>query len=190
MANQPMTREQRRRAKAQVVAAMNQGQSWQVAVASVGLPISRATAYRGPRRVQLEGETALEDQRCLLAHRVLCLPCQITAATAPSGASRSALWPPCRHGRAAPAREVAQRSFLPIDRHRPRTRVDFKGRSVPCCSASPLCGPGHPCIPPLSFIRVAIMSSPSSGASSRGRAACLTTLAQSVAALREMVAVS
>jgi len=41
-----MTREQRRNAKAQVVATMNQGQSWQKAVASVDLPISRATAYR------------------------------------------------------------------------------------------------------------------------------------------------
>jgi transposase len=63
MSNQPMTREQRRSAKAQVVAAMNQGQSWQKAVASVGLPISRATAYRWQRRVQVEGETALQDHR-------------------------------------------------------------------------------------------------------------------------------
>jgi len=51
-----MAREQRRTAKAQLVAAMNQGQSWQKAVASVGLPISRATAYRWQRRVQMEGE--------------------------------------------------------------------------------------------------------------------------------------
>ncbi len=63
MSNQPMTREQRRIAKAQVVAAMNQGQSWQEAVASAGLSVSRATAYRWQRRVQLEGETALDDQR-------------------------------------------------------------------------------------------------------------------------------
>lgn len=63
MSNQSMTREQRRRAKAQLVASMNQGQSWQVAAASVGLPISRATAYRWQRRVQVEGETALDDQR-------------------------------------------------------------------------------------------------------------------------------
>lgn len=61
--NQPMTREQRRGTKAQVVAAMNQGQSWQKAVASVGLPISRATAYRWQRRVRWEGEAALDDQR-------------------------------------------------------------------------------------------------------------------------------
>lgn len=61
--NQPMTREQRRTAKAQLVAAMNQGQPWEEAVASVGLPISRATAYRWQRRVQMEGETALDDQR-------------------------------------------------------------------------------------------------------------------------------
>jgi transposase len=63
MLNQPLTREQRRTAKAQVVATMNQGQSWQAAVASVGLPISRATAYRLQRRVRLEGEAALDDQR-------------------------------------------------------------------------------------------------------------------------------
>jgi transposase len=61
--NQPMTREHRRNAKAQVVATMNQGQSWQKAVASVDLPISRATAYRWHRRVQVEGEMALDDQR-------------------------------------------------------------------------------------------------------------------------------
>ena len=61
--NQSMTREQRRNAKAQVVASMNQGQSWQTAVASVGLPISRATAYRWQRHMQVEGETALNDQR-------------------------------------------------------------------------------------------------------------------------------
>lgn len=61
--NQPMTRKPRRTAKAQVVATMNQGQSWQTAVASVDLPISRARAYRGPRRVHLEGESALADQR-------------------------------------------------------------------------------------------------------------------------------
>ena len=63
LVNQPMTCEQRRNAKAQVVATMNQGQSWQEAVASVGLSISRATAYRWQRRVQVEGETALDDQR-------------------------------------------------------------------------------------------------------------------------------
>ncbi len=61
--NQPLTREQRRTAKAQVVAAMNQGQSWQEAVARGGLPMSRATAYRWQRRVRWEGEAALDDQR-------------------------------------------------------------------------------------------------------------------------------
>ena len=61
--NRPMTREQRHTAKAQLVAAMNQGQSWQKAAASVELPISSATAYRWQWRVHLEGETALDDQR-------------------------------------------------------------------------------------------------------------------------------
>lgn len=63
MSNKLLTREQRRTAKAQVVATMNQGQSWQEAVARVGLSISRATAYRLQQRVRLEGETALDDQR-------------------------------------------------------------------------------------------------------------------------------
>lgn len=63
MSNHPLTREQRRTAKAQLVATMNQGRSWQEAVASLGLSFSRATAYRLHRRVQLEGETALDDQR-------------------------------------------------------------------------------------------------------------------------------
>jgi transposase len=58
-----MTQEQQRTAKARLVAMMNQGQSWQEATAFVGLPISRATAYRLQRRVQLEGETALDDRR-------------------------------------------------------------------------------------------------------------------------------
>jgi transposase len=61
--NPSMTREQQRTAKARLVAMMNQGQSWQEAAVFVGLPISRATAYRLQRRVRLEGETALEDQR-------------------------------------------------------------------------------------------------------------------------------
>jgi transposase len=63
MSNKLLTREQRHTAKAQVVATMNQGQSWQEAVARVGLSISRATAYRLQQRVRLEGETALDDQR-------------------------------------------------------------------------------------------------------------------------------
>jgi transposase len=63
MSNKLLTREQRRTAKAQVVATMNQGQPWQEAVARAGLSISRATAYRLQQRVRLEGETALDDQR-------------------------------------------------------------------------------------------------------------------------------
>ena len=58
-----MTQEHQRTAKARLVAMMNQGQSWQEATASVGLPMSRATAYRLQRRVRLEGETALDDHR-------------------------------------------------------------------------------------------------------------------------------
>jgi hypothetical protein len=41
-------------------------------------------------------------------------------------------------------------------------------RSVPCCSASPLHGPGHPCTPTKSSTPVALRSSPLHGASWRG----------------------
>lgn len=50
-------------AKAQLVAQMEAGQSWQAAAASVGLQTSRATAYRLLRRVRTEGAVALDDQR-------------------------------------------------------------------------------------------------------------------------------
>ncbi|HTD18855.1 MAG TPA: helix-turn-helix domain-containing protein [Ktedonobacteraceae bacterium] len=55
--------EQSRQAKAQVVALMNQGTSWQEAIAVAGLSMSRATAYRLQRRVNELGETALDDGR-------------------------------------------------------------------------------------------------------------------------------
>jgi hypothetical protein len=45
---------------------------------------------------------------------------------------------------------------------------DVKGRSLPCGSASPLHGPGHPCTPTKSFTHVALRSSPSRGESSPG----------------------
>ncbi len=58
-----MDREQHRAAKAALVAAMNQGQDWHAAAAAAGLSTSRTAAYRLRRRVQLEGDAALEDGR-------------------------------------------------------------------------------------------------------------------------------
>jgi transposase len=52
-----------RAAKAQLVAQMQAGQSWQAAATSVGVQTSRATAYRLLRRVRTEGAAALDDQR-------------------------------------------------------------------------------------------------------------------------------
>ncbi len=59
----PLNREQRRAAKARLVAAMEDGRSWQEAVALAGLTVSRATAYRVRRQVHLEGDSALDDGR-------------------------------------------------------------------------------------------------------------------------------
>ena len=58
-----METEERRAAKAQLVTHMLQGQPWYVAVAAVGLHVSRATAYRLLQRVRTEGEAALTDGR-------------------------------------------------------------------------------------------------------------------------------
>ncbi len=56
-------REERRAAKAQLVAGMNAGLSWQEAAAAAGITTSEATAFRLRRRVQQEGEDALDDHR-------------------------------------------------------------------------------------------------------------------------------
>ncbi len=58
-----MERAAHRVAKAQLVAQMQAGQSWQAAATSVGVQTSRATAYRLLRRVRIEGAVALDDQR-------------------------------------------------------------------------------------------------------------------------------
>jgi transposase len=58
-----METEERRAAKAQLVRHMLQGQPWHVAAASVGLHVSRSTAYRLQQRVRTEGEAALADGR-------------------------------------------------------------------------------------------------------------------------------
>ena len=58
-----MDRAARRSAKAQLVAEMLHGSSWQEAARSVGLQASRTTAYRLLHRVRTEGTGALDDQR-------------------------------------------------------------------------------------------------------------------------------
>jgi hypothetical protein len=58
-----MDQVERRRAKAQLVANMAEGQSWREAAAEVGLVLSRSAAYRLAQRARREGATALEDHR-------------------------------------------------------------------------------------------------------------------------------
>jgi transposase len=58
-----MNKEQYHAAKAQLVAGMQKGQSWQQAKASAGLQISQSNAYRLWLAVRKRGETALSDGR-------------------------------------------------------------------------------------------------------------------------------
>jgi transposase len=58
-----MDKDQRRAAKAQLVAGMQTGQSWQTAAAQAGLQISQSNAYRLWAAFRQRGETALNDGR-------------------------------------------------------------------------------------------------------------------------------
>src|SRR6266702_6558962 len=58
-----MDREERCAAKAQMVAQMQIGQSWQEAATRAGVQTSRTAAYRLLQRVRIEGAIALRDQR-------------------------------------------------------------------------------------------------------------------------------
>src|SRR5713101_2377105 len=58
-----MDKEQLRATRAQLVACMQEGHSWQVAAARTGIQISRSTAYRLCQRVREQGEVALQDRR-------------------------------------------------------------------------------------------------------------------------------
>ncbi len=58
-----LDREERRAAKARLVAGMNAGLSWSEAAAAAGITTSEATAYRLRRRFQQEGTQALDDHR-------------------------------------------------------------------------------------------------------------------------------
>ena len=61
--NHVMEKEQRREAKQHLVVLMHQGISWKEAIATVGVHISRSTAYRWVQGVQSRGEAALLDRR-------------------------------------------------------------------------------------------------------------------------------
>lgn len=58
-----MDRQACRAAKAQLIAGMQAGQSWQEAAQRAGVQTSRTAAYRLLQRVRTEGAAALEDQR-------------------------------------------------------------------------------------------------------------------------------
>ena len=58
-----MDKEQRRAAKARLVAQMQAGRSWQAAAATAGVQISQSTAYRLLQVVRIRGEAALQDGR-------------------------------------------------------------------------------------------------------------------------------
>ncbi len=58
-----LAREERRAAKAQLVAGMQAGLTWREAAAAAGITTSEATAFRLRRRFQQEGAAALDDHR-------------------------------------------------------------------------------------------------------------------------------
>jgi transposase len=58
-----MDKEQRRAAKAHLVAGMQEGHSWRTAAAQAGLSISQSNAYRLWQAWRRRGETALSDGR-------------------------------------------------------------------------------------------------------------------------------
>jgi transposase len=66
-----LDREERRAAKARLVAGMHAGLSWREAAAAAGITTSEATAYRLRRRVQREGDGALDDRRHGAAYKLL-----------------------------------------------------------------------------------------------------------------------
>ena len=58
-----LERQERRAAKARLIAGMQAGLSWREAATAAGITTSEATAFRLRRRLQQEGETALDDHR-------------------------------------------------------------------------------------------------------------------------------
>lgn len=63
-------REERRAAKAQLVAGMLAGLSWREAAAATGITTTEATAFRLRRRFQREGADALDDHRHGYAYKL------------------------------------------------------------------------------------------------------------------------
>ena len=65
-----LPRDARRVAKGRLVAGMDAGLSWREAAAAVGITTSEATAHRLRRRVRLEGDRALSDNRHGVAYKL------------------------------------------------------------------------------------------------------------------------
>ncbi len=63
MSGKTPEQEERRAAKARLVATMIHGQSWHDAVEASGLQISRTTAYRLRQSVRAQGESSLDERR-------------------------------------------------------------------------------------------------------------------------------
>ncbi len=63
-------REERRAAKAQLVAGMLAGRSWWEAAAAAGITTTEATAFRLRRRFQQQGADALDDHRHGYAYKL------------------------------------------------------------------------------------------------------------------------
>lgn len=75
-----MDKEQHCAAKAQLVAQMQAGKSWQAAAVTAGVQISQSTAYRLLQVVRIRGEAALQ-----LARLSLLLASASWAGTGPAG---------------------------------------------------------------------------------------------------------
>jgi len=65
-----LPRDARRVAKGRLVAGMDAGLSWRDAAAAAGITTSEATAHRLRRRVRLEGDRALSDDRHGYAYKL------------------------------------------------------------------------------------------------------------------------
>jgi len=63
MDHQNVATEQRKAAKARMVAGLLRGQPWQTAAATAGVRTSRTTAYRWREKVRMQGENGLSDGR-------------------------------------------------------------------------------------------------------------------------------
>src|SRR5260370_39578977 len=109
-----MDRQARRAAKAQMIAGMQAGQSWQEAAGQAGVQTSRTAAYRLLQRVHAEGAAALEDQRHghpTKAREPMRQWLAQLCRAAPEGAGRTV--PPALLGRFGPTISGSQSNRLP-----------------------------------------------------------------------------